>query len=120
MLSHYQKGLSPIGVLFVICVFVLLVVSALKLVPHYMTHSTLVRIYQDVNLRLKAEDMSAQEVHSAISRAMAVNSIRDFNVAESTVISREGGRSVVGLDYEVREHLFYNIHAVLVFEYMPE
>ncbi|HEY9033990.1 MAG TPA: DUF4845 domain-containing protein [Pseudomonadales bacterium] len=120
MLSSYQKGLSPFGMLAAVCLFALLLVSALKLVPHYIDFNTLKTVYQDIGKRPDTQNMSPNDIFDSISRALSINSVRGFNIADSTIISRETGQLQIGLDYEVREHLFANIDVVLTFYYMPE
>ena len=120
MLARYQQGLSPLGVLLVVLLFAFFLVSGLKLVPHYLDFSQLKTIYQNVNDQPNIDNMSPQDVQSAISKALTINSMGDFNIKDSTVISRESGHLRVGLDYEVREQLFANINVVLTFEFMPE
>lgn len=120
MLSHYQKGLSPIGVLAVTCLFALFLVSGLKLIPHYLDYGSLKMIYEDVNQKDDLGTMSAQDIYSAIYKSLVINSLSDFDIRGNSIISKEAGRTKVGLDYEVREHLFGNINVVLTFQYMPE
>lgn len=120
MLSKYQKGLSPIGVFAVVCLFALLLVSALKLLPHYLDYNTLKTVYTDISNRPETSGESPRQIYSAIESALAINSIRNFDIADSTVISKENGKVQLGLDYEVREHMFGNVDVVLTFKYMTE
>jgi|SRR5690554_921536 len=120
MLARYQQGLSPLGVLLVVMLFAFFLVSGLKLLPHYMDFSQLKTVYQNINDQPNIDAMSPQDVQSAISRALSINSLGDFDIKENTVISKESGHLKVGLDYEVREHLFANINVVLTFYFMPE
>ena len=120
MLSTYQKGLSPIGVLAVVCLFAAVLVSTLKLLPHYLDYNTLKTVYTDISKRPEANSQSPREIYDSIQRALAINSVRDFDIRESTVINKESGRLQLGLDYEVREHLFANIDVVLTFKFMTE
>src|SRR5690554_7141227 len=110
MLARYQQGLSPLGVLLVVLLFAFFMMSGLKLLPHYIDYSQLKKVYQNINTQPTIDAMSPQEVYSAISRALTINSMGDFDIKENTVLSRETGKLQVGLDYEVREHLFSNIH----------
>ncbi len=120
MLSKYQKGLSPAGVLIVVLLFAFFLVSGLKLTPHYIDYRTLKIVYQNVNDQPKINDMSPNEILAAISKGLSVNTVENFDIKNSTVISKETGRMQVGFDYEKREHLFGNINVVLTFEFMPE
>ena len=120
MFARYQKGLSPIGVLMVVCIFAFFVVCALKLTPHYIDFSAIKSVYEEVNGRADLNNRSPQDIYDAISRSLTINSLGDFDIKGSTVLSRETGQMKVGLDYEVREKLFGNISVVLTFQYVPE
>lgn len=120
MFARYQKGLSPIGVLLVVCIFVFFVVCALKLTPHYLDFSSLKSIYTDVNNQPDINNRSPQAIYDSISRSLSINSLGDFDIKANTVLSNESGQMKVGLDYEVREPLFGNISVVLTFQYVPE
>lgn len=120
MFARYQKGLSPVGVLMVICIFMFVVVCALKLTPHYIDYSSLKVVYNDINELPDINTLSAKDIHAAIYRSLTMNSMDDFDIANNSVLSKESGQMKVGLDYEVREALFGNVSVVLTFQYMPE
>lgn len=120
MFARYQKGLSPIGMLIVVCIFVFFVVCALKLTPHYIDFNSIKTVYSDVNAQSGVNTLSANEIYETITKALIINSISGFDVKSNTVISKEAGVTSIGLDYEVREKLFGNISVVLTFQYVPE
>lgn len=119
-MKTYQTGMSPISVLFSICLFAFLVVVGLKLMPHYIDYFTLKKLYSDVNAHEPLEEMSAQQIFAALDKRLMLNTVKDFNIKEGTVLSKETGVLKVGLDYEVVEHIFGNVSVILTFDYMPE
>lgn len=119
-MKAYQTGMSPISVLLSICLFAFLIVIGLKLTPHYIDYFTLKKLYNDVNTHEPLEEMSAQQIFSALDKRLMLNTVKDFNIKEGTVLNKESGTLKVGLDYEVVEHLFANVSVILTFEYMPE
>lgn len=119
-MRKYQAGMSPISVLFAICLFAFLLVVGLKITPHYIDYYTLKKLYADVNKHEQVDEMSAQQIFSAIDKRLMLNTVKDFNIKEGTVLSKETGTMRIGLDYEVVEHLFANVSVILTFEYMPE
>lgn len=109
-----QQGLSTWGWLFVAVVVASVVVSALRLGPHYIDF----RIVQSVSDRLPVN-----EVHKEMSRAQILEHykkqfrIENFRVPlkEMMTIERDREQTTVDINYEIREHLFYNVDVVLVF-----
>ncbi len=113
-LGRRQQGLSKWGWLLFIGLLVTAAGGVLRLGPHYIDF----RVVQDVMDRLPAA-----EVHADMSRAQITDHFRrqfrveNFRVPlkEMLVIERSREETVVNIDYEIREHLFYNIDVVLVF-----
>lgn len=120
MFARYQKGLSPIGVLLVVCIFMFFVVCGLKLTPHYLDFGTLKMIYADINNNQDIGNRTPNEVYETIRKALSMNALDDFDIKANTVLNKESGQMQIGLDYEVREPLFGNISVVLTFQYFPE
>jgi uncharacterized protein DUF4845 len=109
-----QQGLSKWGWLFFLAMMGLLATSALRLGPHYIDF----RVVQVV-----ADRLPEGEVHSEWTRTDITDHfkkqfrIESFRIPVKDVIKIERNReeTVVDINYEVREHLFYNIDVVLVF-----
>lgn len=109
-----QLGMSMWGWLFVAIVMGTVITSVLRLGPHYIDF----RIVQSVSDRLPAATL-----HKEMSRAKILEHykkqfrIEGFRIPLKDMMSVERNReqTVVDINYEVREHLFFNIDVVLVF-----
>lgn len=109
-----QLGMSMWGWLFVAIVVGTVITSVLRLGPHYIDF----RIVQSVSDRLPAA-----EVHKDMSRAQILEHykkqfrIENFRIPlkDMMTVERNREQTVVDINYEVREHLFFNIDVVLVF-----
>lgn len=119
-MKKFQTGMSPVSVLFLICISAFAVVVTFKLVPHYIDYYTLKKVYQDVNERESLDNMSPQQILSAIDKRLTVNAVDHFKPKDSSILSKETGKMQVGFDYEITEHLFGNVSVIIAFEYMPE
>lgn len=119
-MRKFQTGMSPVTVLLLVCMAAFAVVVTFKVVPHYIDYYTLKKLYQDVNEHESLDDMSPQQILTAIDRRLMVNAVNDFKPKDNSILSKETGKMQVGFDYEVAEHLFGNVSVVLAFEYMPE
>ena len=109
-----QLGMSKWAWLFFLIVIAGFATAALRLGPHYIDY----RVVQAV-----ADRMPPGEVHSEWTRGEIVEHfnkqfrVESFRIPTKEVIKIERSReeTVVDINYEVREHLFYNIDVVLVF-----
>ena len=109
-----QLGMSMWGWLFVAIVMGTVITAVLRLGPHYIDF----RIVQSVSDRLPVN-----EVHKEMSRAKILEHykkqfrIEGFRIPlkDMMTVERNREQTVVDINYEVREHLFFNIDVVLVF-----
>lgn len=120
MLNVKQKGLSPIGVLFVVCTFAFIVMVGLKLFEHYIDYNTIRSTYKELAEKSEFMAMGANDKFDAISSALTLNNIREWDYRENTYFNNGDGDKVLGFAYEVRVHMFANIDVVLVFNYESE
>lgn len=117
MLGKHQKGLSPIGILFVVCVLAFALMVTLKLAQHYIDFYSVRSIFQEKASSGQARDMAPEKIKEDLYKQLAINNIRDFSLDERAYFVSESGARVLGFNYEVREHLFANIDAVLTFKF---
>ena len=114
-LGSRQQGLSRWGWLLFIALLVGAATVVLRIAPHYLDF----RMVQEVAKRLPAD-----EVHNAMSRQQITNHFKkQFRVENFRVplrdmlkIERTRDNTTVTVAYEIREHLFYNVDVVLVFD----
>ena len=120
MLNVKQKGVSPIGVLFLVCTFAFFVLVGLKLAEHYIDYNTIRSSYKELAENNEFKAMGGGERLEAISRTLNLNNIREWDIKGNTYFSNADGEKVLGFSYEVRVHMFANIDVVLVFNYESE
>ena len=109
-----QKGMSKWGWLLVLGFIAFATTSVLRIGPHYIDF----RIVQSVADRLPKNEvhgnMSRSEIIEHFSKQFRVENFR-IPVKDMMKIERDRSGTVLAIDYEVREHLIYNIDIVLVF-----
>ena len=83
MLSrHQQQGLSPLGFLFVACVFAAALYSALNIVPHYMTFQTIKSLVNDTLVEQKVDDFSEADYIKSLQKKFTINGVRDLKLRD--------------------------------------
>ncbi len=113
MNKQHQRGMSMWGYLVVVMVIITIVMMTLRLGPHYvdfaMVNGTLDRFPTE-----QAHEMSKTEIRDHFARQFRVEGFR-MPLKKILKIERSRKQTVLDFNYEVREHLFYNVDIVLVF-----
>jgi Domain of unknown function (DUF4845) len=112
-----QCGIGVVGVFFVIVLASVIGTVLIRLGPAYMSHWTLTSIMNGVAASPEPVSGGGKGILELIERRMDVNDIRGIDPKAFTV-QRSGDNSYdVRVAYERREHLFFNLDAVLTFEH---
>ncbi|ASK36404.1 DUF4845 domain-containing protein [Alcanivorax sp. N3-2A] len=89
--------------------------AAFRMVPAYMEYNTIRSAITSLLEDSQSALMSEREVRNALSKRFTINQVTAIS-ANDLEIDKEGGELVVGVDYEVRQPLFYNVSVVMHFE----
>lgn len=112
--SH-QRGLSLLGWVVVLIVLAVFGTAAFRMVPAYMEYNTIRSTINSVLADSKTALMSEREVRQALGKRFTINQVDVIDVGD-LIIDKNGGELAVGVDYEVRRPLFYNVSVVMHFE----
>ena len=112
--SH-QRGLSLLGWVVVLIVLAVFGTAAFRMVPVYLEYNTIRSTINSVLADSKTALMSEREVRQALGKRFTINQVDVIGVGD-LVINKNGGELAVGIDYEVRRPLFYNVSVVMHFE----
>lgn len=110
-----QRGLSLLGTVVVLIVLVVFGTAAFRMVPAYMEYNTIRSAINALLADSKTALMSEREVRGALAKRFLINQV-DAISASDLQISKAGGELTVGVDYEVRQPMFYNVSVVMHFE----
>ena len=112
--SH--RGFSLIGAL----IWVLLIGGAatvgLKLGPHYLQFWTVRSVMDDTGRNPDIAGMGRQAIIQTLEKKLYINDVRSVKNENFSFEKTDTGR-VLGVHYEVREHLFANLDAILTFDH---
>ena len=87
---------------------------AIRTIPHYIDFYTMVSVVEALP-KNQVHVMSKQKIRDSLRKRFKINNIRDVDLAKVVGIERKRGETALTLDYEVREHLFYNIDLIMSF-----
>ena len=110
-----QKGVSPVGVVFVMSAFAFILLLFFKLAPHYMNYFTLRSLYADVGNLPNIEKQTIRQINNTLLKRLTINSFRDFEPKKDGFLKFDEGVLMMGFDYEVKEHMGFNIDVLLTF-----
>jgi len=112
--ARTQKGMTLIGWILTFMLLAVIAVVVLKLVPVYLDGY---KVYQSLE-SLKGDDnargKNAVELRRLLMKRLDINLVTDVT-SDNITFSRQGGNTVVEVEYEVRRQLFGNLYAVVVF-----
>lgn len=111
----YQRGLGAISWLCIIFIVVFFGTSAFKMVPAYnenqLVKTALRNLGQDPD---GLHEMSKSEIRSQLNKFYTINNVRG-EATKSLEIDRQREKTLVKVNYEVREQLFGNVSVVMTF-----
>ncbi len=110
-----QQGMTFIGWLIVLGLIAFFAILVLRLVPSYLEYfkveSTLESLKNEPDITGKAP----AEIRSLISRRFSVNDVEHVT-ARDVKVTRDGGRTIISIKYEVRVPIMGNVDAVTKFD----
>lgn len=99
-----------------ILLIILCGIFLVKLGPSYMEFKTLRSILDKLETNPQAVAKGVKGIKKHIERNFEINEV-DAVKRQDVTIKSEPNRYLVGVDYEKRQHLFFNIDAVMHFEH---
>jgi hypothetical protein len=111
-----QRGLGLFGLIFVLAVVGTVALLLIKCIPVYLNEGTINRDLHDVATKqgTSGSEIDPNEVKLAIQRAWDIDYVTNLDPKDIKIVRDAKGWSI-DYDYEVREHLFFNVYLVLKF-----
>lgn len=114
-LPYRQRGLSALGMLFVLLVAVFFGTCVIKLAPAYMESKTVQRVVEATVESVKTGEIGSKEAKGKMSKLFQVNMV-DIIKAKDIKVVRKNGVTSIDARYERRVPLMFNIDVVLKFD----
>jgi translation initiation factor RLI1 len=109
-----QRGMGLAQLMILILIVGGTATVAIRTIPHYIDFYTMVSVVEALPEN-QVHVMSKQKIRDSLRKRFKINNIRDLDIAKVVGIERKRGATALTLDYEVREHLFYNIDLIMSF-----
>jgi hypothetical protein len=88
---------------------------ALKLAPAYAGNSVVKSSMASLMAKTEYKTMGIDDIRKSLIKTMQVNSLDGFDAGKA-VITHDGGRDYVDINYEIRIPIVYNVSAVVEFK----
>lgn len=111
---HHQKGLTLISLLFWGVVIIFIALLAMKLVPAYMEYFTIQKILTDIGNDPNIKSMSNGEIRDKFNKRAMIDNITTVKASDLD-IGRDGGQTVVSVEYPFQTKLIGNISLLVDF-----
>ena len=109
-----QRGMALVQWMLLVLIVGGTATVAIRTIPHYIDFYTMVSVVEALP-KNQVHVMSKQKIRDSLRKRFKINNIRDVDLAKVVGIERKRGETALTLDYEVREHLFYNIDLIMSF-----
>ncbi|NCC27976.1 MAG: DUF4845 domain-containing protein [Gammaproteobacteria bacterium] len=115
-----QGGAGMLSILVILSLVVFVVTLAFKLGPAYLGFWTVKSVMDNVAEQSTPITGGAREIANQIGKRLDINNVGQVSAKDFKI--RRAGENLyeVTLDYEQRQHLFFNIDTVLTFAYQVE
>lgn len=116
-----QQGLSPLGVLAVMCLFAFIILCFFKVGPVYLDNFSVNSIIKNMGEEPMLEKKSEREIRELVERRFDVDMIDVVNVRQKkglggVEISKSKGVLRIAANYHKEVHMFGNLYVVVKFE----
>jgi len=111
-----QRGITLIGFLIVLAAALFVAYIAMKLVPIYLNHYSVVSSMKSLAAEPDAANMSESRIRDLISRRFMTSYVKHVTPRDIEIV-RSTGIEIVA-EYEVREDLIGNLDAVVTFRHV--
>mgnify|MGYP003504372942 CR=1 FL=1 len=111
-----QRGISYWGILFGVSFFALVIKVAATVGPVYLDYITIDKMLQAKFRDTQIDKLEVPKFKAELAAQMERNGIRDRVIDDLMVVSRDGNKILIELDYEERKNLMANLDVVVHFK----
>ena len=113
-MNSKQRGITLIGFLFVLAAALFVAYIAMKLVPIYLNHYSVVSSMKSLAEEPNSASMSEGRIRNLLAKRFNMSYVKHITPRDIKIV-RSSGIEIVA-EYEVREDLIGNLDAVVTFK----
>ncbi len=111
-----QLGVSILALAMILSLVAIVAMGGIKVLPSYMDNNVIKGSIETLIDNEDVSEMRIAQIRGTVMRNLTVNGIRGFD-SDNIQLVREEGKEYINVSYESRVPLFYNIDAIVYFDY---
>jgi hypothetical protein len=117
---HKQRGITFIGLVFVIVTLVLVAVMGMKLIPAYLEYFSVKKAITKISNEPSFAAMSKKDIVDEFDRSATIDDINVVRGNDLEVSKDDAGKPVVSIEYQATVPLIANVSALIDFSASTE
>lgn len=110
-----QRGLTAISWFFVIAIAILFITFLIRLIPIYIDGFSVYESIEAMQSDSKLKTSTTKAIKKSLLTRLNLNSVYSVT-GEDIYVSKKSGKTIIEVDYEVRENLVGNLDFVVSFK----
>lgn len=112
---HKQRGITFIGLVFVVVTVVLVAVMGMKLMPAYLEYFSVKKAIVKIANEPTFASMNKKDIVDEFDRSATIDDIRVVSGKDLEVSRDDAGKPVVSIEYQATVPLIANVSALIDF-----
>lgn len=113
---HKQRGITFIGLVFVVAAIVFVAVIGMKLTPAYLEYMSVKKVIAKIAHEPSFAEMSKKDIVDEFDKGATIDNIKVIQGSDLEITKQDAGKQIVTAQYQVVVPLVANVSALLDFK----
>jgi hypothetical protein len=113
---HKQRGITFIGLVFVVAAIVFVAVIGMKLTPAYLEFMAVKKVITKIAHEPSFAEMSKKDIVAEFDKGATIDDIKVVQGSDLEITKQDSGKQVVSVQYQAVVPLVANVSALLDFK----
>lgn len=113
---HKQRGITFIGLVFVVAAIVFVAVIGMKLTPAYLEFMSVKKVIAKIAREPSFAEMNKKDIVDEFDKGAVIDNIKVVQGSDLEITKQDSGKQIVSAQYQVVVPLVANVSALLDFK----
>jgi len=113
---HKQRGITFIGLVFVVAAIVFVAVIGMKLTPAYLEFMSVKKVIAKIAREPSFAEMNKKDIADEFDKGAVIDNIKVVQGSDLEITKQDSGKQIVSAQYQVVVPLVANVSALLDFK----
>lgn len=113
---HKQRGITFIGLVFVVAAIVFVAVIGMKLTPAYLEFMSVKKVIAKIAREPSFAEMNKKDIADEFDKGALIDNIKVVGGSDLEITKQDSGKQIVTAQYQVVVPLVANVSALLDFK----